>query len=315
MSKVFDIQVIVKCLYLGILVKACMWLSDSYSDPSPPHGRRRAFFQRRFTNTSTIMATTVMETEPSHHYRAKVVLIVPMRDREAQWLHFGQHMCAFWSSDNSSSHSNDEIMEIFGVRQNNMDNYSFNRGWLFNVGLQHVLSYASEDTCIAMHDVDLLPLTGVNYTNCVQPTHLASETEHHGWKPPYDSNSGGVFLAAAKHWRLINGVSNKFWGWGGEDDEMFHRWQQAGLTEGSRPYRPPVGQGMFKKNIEGHFTKAKREAEYQKNVRLLEELKHKLRSAQSDGIDQTNSKIKEQQQQQMCLHVRTHEINASLSRR
>ena len=32
-----------------------------------------------------------------------------------------------------------------------------------------------------------------------------------------------------QQFELVNGFSNPFWGWGGEDDDMYNRVQDAGL--------------------------------------------------------------------------------------
>lgn len=34
---------------------------------------------------------------------------------------------------------------------------------------------------------------------------------------------GGVSAISTEHFRLLNGFSNMFWGWGGEDDDMSNR--------------------------------------------------------------------------------------------
>ncbi len=34
---------------------------------------------------------------------------------------------------------------------------------------------------------------------------------------------GGVSALSAAHVRKVNGFSNQFWGWGGEDDDMSQR--------------------------------------------------------------------------------------------
>ena len=35
-----------------------------------------------------------------------------------------------------------------------------------------------------------------------------------------------------KHWRMINGFGNNYFGWGGEDDELHHRLRLNGLLYG-----------------------------------------------------------------------------------
>jgi len=40
---------------------------------------------------------------------------------------------------------------------------------------------------------------------------------------PYVDLFGGVISMSRTHFQLVNGFSNMFWGWGGEDDDMASR--------------------------------------------------------------------------------------------
>jgi len=40
---------------------------------------------------------------------------------------------------------------------------------------------------------------------------------------PYEQIFGGAGSFSREHFELINGFSNKFWGWGGEDDDLYNR--------------------------------------------------------------------------------------------
>lgn len=40
---------------------------------------------------------------------------------------------------------------------------------------------------------------------------------------PYHKLVGGVFNIRPNHYFLVNGYSNLYWGWGGEDDDMGYR--------------------------------------------------------------------------------------------
>lgn len=40
---------------------------------------------------------------------------------------------------------------------------------------------------------------------------------------PYPAIFGGVSAITKEHFKLLNGFSNSFWGWGGEDDDMSNR--------------------------------------------------------------------------------------------
>ena len=41
---------------------------------------------------------------------------------------------------------------------------------------------------------------------------------------PYSTIFGGAGSLTKEHFKLINGFSNKFWGWGGEDDDLYNRY-------------------------------------------------------------------------------------------
>ena len=40
---------------------------------------------------------------------------------------------------------------------------------------------------------------------------------------PYDAIFGGVTALRKEHFKMVNGYSNIFFGWGGEDDDMSSR--------------------------------------------------------------------------------------------
>lgn len=69
-----------------------------------------------------------------------------------------------------------------------------------------------------MHDVDLLPLNKnlkYNYPD-LGPFHVASPELHP--KYHYPTFVGGILLVKKEHYELVNGMSNKYFGWGLEDD-------------------------------------------------------------------------------------------------
>ena len=49
------------------------------------------------------------------------------------------------------------------------------------------------------------------------------------YRLPYDDIFGGVSAMTVDQFRQVNGFSNMFWGWGGEDDDMSNRLRQKKL--------------------------------------------------------------------------------------
>ena len=58
------------------------------------------------------------------------------------------------------------------------------------------------------------------------------------YKLPYKTIFGGVAAISVEQFRKLNGFSNQFWGWGGEDDDMAKRIQHHRLKV--TRYKPKV---------------------------------------------------------------------------
>ena len=241
----------------------------------------------RLDNESMLCRLCNAVRDPSFVPEKQVAIIVPTRERDEQWAVFQEHMCSFWKSNTVPLH-------IWRIEQT--PERSFNRAWLFNVGLKLHQNHTNPNasvSCVAVHDVDLIPEPGVDYTDCSMPTQLGSELEHFNWGYPYEQSMGGVFLASASHWTQVNGMSNSFWGWGGEDDELFERFKRKGLLiDGQRPRRPAKGFGRFRKIKQGHNVRAKVPEEYKQNVAILTQAQRNMLDPADDGLSQTTYALK-----------------------
>ena len=110
------------------------------------------------------------------------------------------------------------------------DRERFNRGKLINVGFSEALKDFAWD-CFIFHDVDLLPEDDRNLYTCpaTNPRHMSVAVSKWNYKLPYPNLFGGVVAINTKQFRMLNGFSNEFWGWGGEDDDMAARIKVANL--------------------------------------------------------------------------------------
>ena len=100
------------------------------------------------------------------------------------------------------------------------DTNNFNRGMIINVGFTEAMKDFEWD-CFIFHDVDLLPENDKNLYNCPEePRHMSVAVDKFKYKLPYKSIFGGVVAISTKVFQELNGFSNLFWGWGGEDDDM-----------------------------------------------------------------------------------------------
>jgi len=178
--------------------------------------------------------------------KKKLCIVVPYRDRQS-------HLDEFLPYMQNTLNGQDIEYHILVVEQE--DGKSFNRAKLLNVGYD----YAKTDyDYYCFHDVDMLPLDS-DYEYCETPTHLAAAAEQFNWALPYPQYFGGVTIFNNESFALINGYSNEYWGWGAEDDDVYRRVIQKGLS----PHRK---NGRYRSlHHERHIP----EFEYRQNINYL----------------------------------------------
>jgi hypothetical protein len=70
----------------------------------------------------------------------------------------------------------------------------------------------------------MFPLDDRNFFTCSPtPRHVAAYVDKWGYSVYYDKMFGGSVAFRPHHFELVNGFSNTFYGWGGEDDDMYRR--------------------------------------------------------------------------------------------
>uniref|UniRef100_A0A673T4F6 Beta-1,4-galactosyltransferase n=1 Tax=Suricata suricatta TaxID=37032 RepID=A0A673T4F6_SURSU len=205
----------VACLLLGFL--SLLWLQLSCS------GDVARVAQGQGQETPGPPRACPPELPPEHWEEDaswgphRLAVLVPFRERFEELLVFVPHMHRFLSRKKIPHH-------IYVLNQ--VDHFRFNRAALINVGF---LESGNSTDYIAMHDVDLLPLNEELDYGFPEagPFHVASPELHPLYH--YKTYVGGILLLSKRHYQLCNGMSNRFWGWGREDDEFYRRIKGAGL--------------------------------------------------------------------------------------
>ncbi|ESO10091.1 hypothetical protein HELRODRAFT_72896, partial [Helobdella robusta] len=144
----------------------------------------------------------------------KVVIIVPYRNRTDQLMAFLRYM--HWFLQRQLVHYRIVIMQQTGRAL-------FNRGMLMNVGFSEIKQLQHVD-CVIFHDIDLLPENDRILYRCENmPKHMSAAVSSFHYKLPYSNMFGGVEAFKVAQFHTINGFSNSYFGWGGEDDDLYKR--------------------------------------------------------------------------------------------
>jgi hypothetical protein len=143
----------------------------------------------------------------------KLAIIVPYRDRESHLEVFVPYMEEYLKQYD---------YKIFVIEQS--DSKPFNRGKLLNAGARIAIKEGFD--YFALHDVDMLPLKNVDYSYPETPIHLISKVDK---EVPFIDYFGGVTLFNVHDYKLVNGYSNEYWGWGFEDDDLLYRCIQRNI--------------------------------------------------------------------------------------
>ncbi|KAJ1362755.1 hypothetical protein KIN20_022423 [Parelaphostrongylus tenuis] len=146
--------------------------------------------------------------------RHRVAIVVPYRDRES-------HLRTLLHNLHSLLMKQQLDYTIIVVEQ--VANQTFNRAKLMNVGFaEGIKLYMWE--CFIFHDVDLLPEDDRNLYSCPTiPRHMSVAIDKFNYKLPYTAIFGGISAMTVGQLQSINGFSNRYWGWGGEDDDLADR--------------------------------------------------------------------------------------------
>ncbi|XP_035980914.1 beta-1,4-galactosyltransferase 1-like [Fundulus heteroclitus] len=206
--------------------------------------------------------------------RQKVAFIIPFRNRFEHlnhWLYYVHPILIRQQLD-------------YGVYVINQEGDGvFNRAKLMNIGFVEAL-HEYDYECFAFADVDLVPIDDRNLYRCSDdPRHLSVAIDKFNYKLSSKTAFGGVSLLSKEQFLKVNGFSNTFWGWGGEDDDLYNRIILRGMSV-SRPDSQIAKYKMIKHQRDAH-----NEVNPKNAVKAQETQNH----IDTDGLNSLNYTINE----------------------
>lgn len=229
---------------------------------------------------SNILRDPPMKDDEIDKIKHRLAIVVPFRDRFDELMIFVPYLSRFLIEQKTVP------FKIYVVNQSRK--YRFNRGSLINVG--YMLAKNHSDY-IAMHDVDLIPMNkNLTYPYpSAGPYHLSAPDYHPKYN--YSKYIGGILLISNKDFEKVNGMSNRYFGWGLEDDEFYTRLMSAKLSI-SRPSGLETNSSNtflhlhYERRRDAYKTKEQREVlRYRDRVTGLSDLNYLVTSTHELVID------------------------------
>lgn len=139
-------------------------------------------------------------------------------------------------------------------------------------------------TCFVFSDVDLIPMDDRNLYRCFDnPRHLAAAVDKFSFQLPYGSSFGGITSFSKDQFLAINGFPNTYWGWGGEDDDIYNRLTSKKM----KISRPSQVVGKCK------MIKHDRDLHNEVNPKRFHQLKRTKDNMEEDGIKSLKYAVKD----------------------
>ncbi|CAK8688492.1 unnamed protein product [Clavelina lepadiformis] len=160
----------------------------------------------------------------------KVAIVIPYKNRYQHLLTLLHHLNPILQRQ--------KIMYCVFVAEQ-FDNGVFNKARVMNAAYLEIMRNWQKHRdphgrlfdCFVFHDVDMLSEDDRNLYLCGKsPKHMSPAIDKFNYTTNYGTKYGGVTAIRTEHYKLVNGHSNRFWGWGGEDNDMETRISDQNLT-------------------------------------------------------------------------------------
>ncbi|KAK1799053.1 hypothetical protein P4O66_007318 [Electrophorus voltai] len=214
----------------------------------------------------------------------KVAIIIPFRNRDEHlkfWLFYLHPILQRQQLD-------------YGVYViNQYGDETFNRAKLLNVGYAEALKEYDFE-CFVFSDVDLIPMDDRNTYKCFsQPRHLSVSMDKFGFRLPYNQYFGGVSSMSKEQFLKINGFPNNYWGWGGEDDDIYNRLASKGMSIS----RPSGAIGKCR------MIRHERDKKNDPNPQRFDRIAHTRETMHKDGINSLSYKVVNVEKNQLFTKI------------
>ncbi|XP_051560689.1 beta-1,4-galactosyltransferase 1 [Myxocyprinus asiaticus] len=214
----------------------------------------------------------------------KVAIIIPFRNRDEHlkyWLHYLHPVLQRQQLDYG----------VYIIEQDG--DVTFNRAKLLNVGYVEALKEYDYD-CFIFSDVDIVPMDDRNIYKCSsQPRHLSVSMDKFGFRLPYKYYYGGVSAMSKQQFQSINGFPNNYWGWGGEDDDIYRRLHYRGMKI-SRP-SGDIGKCRMIRHM--------RDKKNEPNPQRFKRISHTQMTMNTDGVNSLKYKVIDIEKDQLYTKI------------
>ncbi|XP_030648635.1 beta-1,4-galactosyltransferase 1 [Chanos chanos] len=214
----------------------------------------------------------------------KVAIIIPFRNRDEHlkfWLYYLHPILQRQQLDYG----------VYIINQDGED--TFNRAKLLNIGYMEALKEYDYE-CFVFSDVDLIPMDDRNIYKCFsQPRHLSVSMDKFGFRLPYNQYFGGVSSMSKSQFLKINGFPNNYWGWGGEDDDIYNRLSSKGMSIS----RPSGAIGKCR------MIRHERDKQNDPNPQRFDRIAHTRETMHKDGINSLSYKVIKVEKDQLFTKI------------
>uniref|UniRef100_H2ZBZ8 Beta-1,4-galactosyltransferase n=1 Tax=Ciona savignyi TaxID=51511 RepID=H2ZBZ8_CIOSA len=215
---------------------------------------------------------------------SKVAVIIPYRDRVEHLHYFLEYM-------HPTLQRQQLDYAIYIINQAGTG--KFNRAKLMNIGyVESLKDYNFE--CFVFHDVDLVLENDKSLYSCpAKPRHLSAAVDKFNYVLPYGAIFGGVTELTKEQFEKANGYSNTFWGWGGEDDDMYNRVKFSGMEIS----RYPIEISRYK------MISHAREKGNEPNPKRFDMIRQTASTMKTDGLNSLSYKLLSKEKHQLYTNV------------